>query len=284
MLRKILVDGNNVAHAAYHTSKGLRDARGRPTGMSSTFLQTLLVSRRIFDEPVDYVVAWDSQNSWRKSVFPDYKANRTWSNDKDLEYAFEILKEEVLPALGVHQVWAVREDGMGLEADDIAALYFYTDECTMFVSSDKDWLQLHKEDQTKIYRTVQKRLVTTDEEFEDETGYPTPYLMRACRAITGEKGDNIPGLDGVGVKTALKYMRGESISQTASQRIQAWLNDPEGYNRSYQLFSLEPKCIPTEPTYRAVQAARDHGQAVRALESISAASMVRNNFVSMMWS
>ena len=285
----VVVDGNNISHAAFHTSQNMRDSRGRPTGMTVTFLSMLLSARKAFNFPCEFVVAWDGRNCWRKGLYSEYKANRKSEPDTDYQWSRESL-EELLPSLGIHQVRAncqFKGDTYGLEADDIAALYIYTNQTRTLVSSDKDWLQLWDEDgdPVRIYRSVQKHLIETQEDFQEATGYSSVEEMRFCKALTGESGDNIPGIKGVGTVTARKFYHNEIAAEKPVYRtITSWLEDPLGYPRSYALWSLDLECIPKEPYYMGVNGTKNAEMAHNALDNIEASKLISQRIWDKLWS
>lgn len=290
MSNVVLVDGNNLFHAGWHTTQGLRDSRGRPTGAAVTFLTQLAGIRRTLKTNLPFLVAWDRTPEWRTLIYPEYKGNRdrsSGSDNSDFNWAKELLLE-ALPKMGVLQIsgYIDRDDiRYGIEADDIASIYAHTGQAHILISSDKDWLQLiGAQPETQIYRQIQKTLVATPEQFHEATGYPTTEIYRKAKALTGESGDNIPGLLGIGPKTALKWLMNEKVSSAVNEKIDEWVSNPEGFNRSYKLFSLDIRDIPVGSIqYVTVDAVRDAKEAEACLSGLGAHQKVTNRLWEQVW-
>ena len=154
------------------------------------------------------IVCADGGSTYRKEIYPEYKANRKERYAEQTEQEakeFEMFMAEFQDTLTLikqkYPVFHFR----GVEADDIAAyitLNFDFDDCWL-VSSDKDWdLLIH--DKVSRFSTVTRKETTVhnwDEHYDFEI---EDYITFKC--LTGDKGDNVPGVPGVGPKRAVQLM------------------------------------------------------------------------------
>ena len=154
------------------------------------------------------IVCADGGSSYRKDIFPEYKANRKerFADQTELEAKeFEMFMAEFQDTLTLikekYPVFHFR----GVEADDIAAYITQSidyDECWL-ISSDKDW-DLLISDKVSRFSTVTRKETTVhnwDEHYDFEI---EDYITFKC--LTGDKGDNVPGVPGVGPKRAVQLM------------------------------------------------------------------------------
>jgi DNA polymerase-1 len=212
-----LVDGNSYVYRAYYAIKGLTDSRGRPTGAVFGFTKTLLkmIKER---NPDGLIVSFDTPHpTERHEIFEDYKAHRPATPDELIEQAPFV--REVLEAMRISVF-----EMPGFEADDvIATLAMRAVEMEMnvyIVSSDKDMLQL-VDDRIKVYDPI-KDVVLNEEHVRGKFGVP-PERVTEFMALVGDSADNIPGVKGVGEKTAKKLLgQFESIDEMIAhpERIQ----------------------------------------------------------------
>ena len=158
------------------------------------------------EEPTHVAAAFDvSRKTFRSEMFPEYKAQRSKSPD---EFNGQVdLTKEVLDALGI-PVMAIE----GYEADDIIATLATQAEAqgykVLVVTGDRDSLQLVDDSVTVLYprKGVSELTRFTPEEVEKKYGLtPTQYPDYA--ALRGDPSDNLPGIPGVGEKTASKWIR-----------------------------------------------------------------------------
>ena len=154
------------------------------------------------------IVCADGGSSYRKEIFPEYKANRKerFADQTEQEAReFEMFMAEFQDTLTLlkerHPVFHFR----GVEADDIAAYITQKidyDECWL-ISSDKDW-DLLISDKVSRFSTVTRKETTVhnwDEHYDFEI---EDYISFKC--LCGDKGDNVPGVPGVGPKRAVQLM------------------------------------------------------------------------------
>jgi len=203
--RLLLIDAGSIIHPAYHVMRDLATAEGFPTGAIYGFARTLLKLMR--DYSSEYVaVAFDSKGETvRHRRFEEYKANRPPMDD---ELAVQIPKiKELLEAWGIPSF--AKE---GYEADDIIATLAGAAQRqglpVLIVSGDKDLMQL-VDDGIKVLkpaRPPRQEVELLDRSgVEEYLGVP-PELVADYLALVGDKVDNVPGVPGVGEKTARKLL------------------------------------------------------------------------------
>jgi len=154
------------------------------------------------------IVCADGGSSYRKEIFPEYKANRkerfadqTEQEAKEFEMFMAEFQDTLTLIKEKYPVFHFR----GVEADDIAAYITQSidyDECWL-ISSDKDW-DLLISDKVSRFSTVTRKETTVhnwDEHYDFEI---EDYITFKC--LTGDKGDNVPGVPGVGPKRAVQLM------------------------------------------------------------------------------
>ncbi len=154
------------------------------------------------------IVCADGGSSYRKEIFPEYKANRkerfadqTEQEAKEFEMFMAEFQDTLTLIKEKYPVFHFR----GVEADDIAAYITQNidyDECWL-ISSDKDW-DLLISDKVSRFSTVTRKETTVhnwDEHYDFEI---EDYITFKC--LTGDKGDNVPGVPGVGPKRAVQLM------------------------------------------------------------------------------
>src|SRR5256714_10015945 len=191
-----LVDGSHTIFRAYHALPHLSTRQGVPT--SAVYGFTTMPLKAIREgEPTHIAVAFDEEaKQARSEIYADYKATRG-PMPEDLAPQFPLVRR-VLEALDVPAV------GMpGWEADDVIATLTKRARKEGFevvvVTGDKDLLQL-VEDGVRCYDTMYERWYGP-REVEEKWGVP-PAKVADLLALTGDKIDNVPGIPGVGEKTA----------------------------------------------------------------------------------
>lgn len=198
--RLVLVDGSAVFHRGYHAIPHLSNAEGIPT--NATYGFTTIMLKMLADlKPKYAIVTWDkSSDTFRKKLYPQYKAHRKKQPD-DL-YAQIPYAKEVTEALGLP--WVELEN---YEADDIIGTLGRKAEEqgleTIIVTGDLDELQLIDAN-TKVY-TMRRGFTDTaiyDLEALKERYGVSPQQFIDLKALKGDTSDNIPGVAGIGEKTA----------------------------------------------------------------------------------
>jgi DNA polymerase-1 len=204
--RLLLLDGHSLAYRAFYALpvENFNTATGQPTNAVYGF--TSMLANTLRDEqPTHLAVAFDvSRRTWRYDEFPEYKANRTKTPD---EFRSQVeLIGELLDAMSVKR-FAVD----GYEADDVIATLATQAEAlgyeVLIVTGDRDSLQLVTEHITVLYPTkgVSELTRFTPEKVEEKYGL-TPRQYPDFAALRGDPSDNLPGIPGVGEKTAAKWI------------------------------------------------------------------------------
>ncbi|MFT4126012.1 MAG: DNA polymerase I [Gordonia sp. (in: high G+C Gram-positive bacteria)] len=203
----MLLDGHSLAYRAFYAlpAENFRTATGQVTNAVYGFT-SMLINLLRDEQPTHIAAAFDvSRQTFRAEMYPEYKAQRSKSPD---EFRGQVeLTKEVLDALGITAL-AIE----GYEADDIIATLATQAEAEGFrvliVTGDRDSLQLVDEAVTVLYpkRGVSELTRFTPDEVEKKYGLtPTQYPDYA--ALRGDPSDNLPGIPGVGEKTASKWIR-----------------------------------------------------------------------------
>ena len=177
----------------------LKNKEGFPTGMLTGFMNFIASLGKEF--PTDYIAfAIDSEHSFRKELYKDYKANRKEAPDAlklQLPIAIDLIEKMGFKMIKID----------GFESDDIiASLAKKASQKGIkvkIISSDKDMYQLLDEN-ISIYDPSKKKEITKKECFEKFGVYPQNFID--FQALVGDSSDNIPGVKGVGVKTAAKLI------------------------------------------------------------------------------
>ncbi|WP_311482302.1 DNA polymerase I [uncultured Anaerococcus sp.] len=201
----MLIDGSSLIFRAFFALPNLSNNDGVMTNGVYGFLT---MYRNAFDKyKPDYVlVAFDrSSKTFRNDEYKDYKANRD-KTPNELSYQFGILKD-VLDSMGVKYT-----DLDGFEADDIVGTYARmakeAGDRAVLITGDRDYLQL-VDDDILVYLTkkgVSDTVEYTVDKIKEEYGI-TPKQLIDVKGLMGDKSDNIPGVDGIGEKRALDFIR-----------------------------------------------------------------------------
>ena len=218
-----LIDGSGYIFRAYYALPPLsRKSDGLPTGAVNgfcTMLYKLLEDSRSDDsknKPTHFVVIFDSaRKNFRNEIYKDYKANRTEAPE-DLAPQFEYIRKSV-EAFNVTSA-----EMLNYEADDLIATY--TDKIikkgakVTIVSGDKDLMQLVKPG-VRLYDPMKSR-VLGNKEVKEKFGVE-PSKVVDVQALAGDSSDNVPGVPGIGIKTAAelinKYKSLETLLEKAHE-------------------------------------------------------------------
>ena len=208
-MRLLLVDGHYYAYRSFFAIQGLKNSKGEPTNAVFGFVKAL--RKMLADLKPDLVgVVWDAGLPERRmELLPSYKQQREETPD-DLDVQFAVI-EEAVAALGAHNL-SLEEH----EADDLIAAYAAAarkDKADIIIATnDKDIYAL-VEGKTRIYSTNKSDVGESKDGFallgsaevEAKWGVP-PEKIPDVLALTGDAVDNIPGVEGVGPKTAAKLV------------------------------------------------------------------------------
>lgn len=208
-MKTLLIDGNYLGHLSFHTMGDLTSDDGLPSGVVFGFLSRCVELGHRFTTN-RFVFCWDSPNSVRREQYPQYKAQRREKSPEERERytilytQINALKNDLLPRIG----WKNQLEQDGLEADDV--LTACARECSdqsIIVTSDEDLFQCLNEDKVRIYNPGKRRLWNETEFISEYNIIPSQWAM--VKALAGCTSDNVPGVMGVGEKTALRFLRAE---------------------------------------------------------------------------
>ena len=218
-----LIDGSGYIFRAYYALPPLtRKSDGLPTGAVSGFCSMLFKlledskSNENKQKPTHFAVIFDSaRKTFRNEIYNDYKANRSEAPD-DLAPQFEYIRKSVL-AFNLPSV-----DLANYEADDLIATY--VDQIlekgakVTIVSSDKDLMQLFKKN-VRIFDPMKNKFIS-EEDIQNKFGVDSSKVIDV-QALAGDSSDNVPGVPGIGVKTAAelinKYGTLEKLLNSANE-------------------------------------------------------------------
>ena len=218
-----LIDGSGYIFRAYYALPPLtRKSDGLPTGAVSGFCSMLFKlledskSSENKQKPTHFAVIFDSaRKTFRNEIYSKYKANRTEAPD-DLAPQFEYIRKSVL-AFNLPSV-----DLINYEADDLIATY--VDQIlkkgakVTIVSSDKDLMQLYTKD-VRIFDPMKNKFIS-EEDVQKKFGVDSSKVIDV-QALAGDTSDNVPGVPGIGVKTAAelinKYGNLEKLLKSAHE-------------------------------------------------------------------
>jgi len=203
-----LIDGSGYIFRAYYALPPLsRKSDGLPTGAVSGFCSMLFKlledskSDQNLQKPTHFAVIFDSaRKTFRNEIYSDYKANRSEAPD-DLAPQFEYIRKSVL-AFNLPSV-----DLPNYEADDLIATY--VDQIlkkgakVTIVSSDKDLMQLYKKN-VRIFDPMKNKFITEEDVFK-KFGVDASKVIDV-QSLAGDSSDNVPGVPGIGVKTAAELI------------------------------------------------------------------------------
>lgn len=206
MKKIVLIDGNNLMFRSYYATAYagnlMKNSKGFVTNALYGF--TNMMNKIIHEEEFSYIlVAFDKGKTFRHDTYSLYKAGRI-ETPADLKSQFPKAKE-MLDAMGIK--WYETD---GYEADDIigtlSKMACEDDYETLIVSSDRDLLQLINDKVTvKLLKTKDYIMMTRDA-FVSEYNLE-PIKIIDLKGLQGDKSDNIPGVKGIGEKTALKLLQ-----------------------------------------------------------------------------
>jgi DNA polymerase-1 len=203
-----LIDGSGYIFRAYYALPPLtRKSDGLPTGAVSGFCSMLFKlledskSNENLQKPTHFAVIFDSaRKTFRNEIYSDYKANRSEAPD-DLAPQFEYIRKSVL-AFNLPSVELIN-----YEADDLIATY--TDKIlkegakVTIISSDKDLMQLYKKN-VRIFDPMKNKFIS-EEDVINKFGVDSSKVIDV-QALAGDSSDNVPGVPGIGVKTAAELI------------------------------------------------------------------------------
>ena len=282
-----LVDGSSYIFRAYWQSmnqdaKYNRRSDGVPTGAVRMFcimLWRILAEMKPDERPTHLAVVFDkSEQTFRTKLYPDYKAHRPDPPD-DLRPQFPLIRDAVrafdLPSIEM----------LGYEADDLIATYVREARAAgatvTIVASDKDLMQLVG-DGVVLYDTMKDRRIDIPEVIE-KFGVP-PGKVIEVQALIGDSTDNVPGVPGIGPKTAAQLiseygdletllLRASEIKQ--DKRRQALIDNADKARLSKQLVTLDDRVKLEVPLADLAVHEPDYKRLVSFLKAMEFTTLVR---------
>ncbi|MDA9179315.1 DNA polymerase I [Candidatus Pelagibacter ubique] len=203
-----LIDGSGYIFRAYYALPPLtRKSDGLPVGAVSGFCSMLFKlledskSNENLQKPTHFAVIFDAaRKTFRNEIYSDYKANRSEAPD-DLAPQFEYIRKSVV-AFNLPSV-----DLPNYEADDLIATYveqiLAKGAKVTIVSSDKDLMQLYRKD-VRIFDPMKNKFITP-EDIVTKFGVSSEKVIDV-QSLAGDSSDNVPGVPGIGVKTAAELI------------------------------------------------------------------------------
>ena len=245
MDKLLIVDGNSIANRAFYALPFLSNHNGQPSGAVFGFANILI---KIIGElsPTHLVIAFDhARKTFRNEIYPEYKMQRK-STPEELISQFPLIKQ-MLSAMNIKTI-----EESGIEADDIIGSISKSCDCTKIIlSGDRDLLQLI-DDNTSVWLTKKgvSEVDKVDKNKIKEEFEITPEQVIELKALMGDTSDNIPGVSGVGEKTAKAlileygsldnvYNNIESIRPKLQEKL---INDKEIAYISKTLATIKTDC------------------------------------------
>ncbi len=244
--RAILVDGNNLLFRSYYatayTGNLMKNSKGIPTNGLYGFVN--MINKIINEEKPEYMmIAFDKGHNFRKDLYENYKDGRIETPD-DLKVQFPIAKE-LCDLMGIKYI-----ELDNYEADDIIGTFAkMADEDKNYnatiISSDKDLLQLIS-DEVDVKLLKQKDYIMMNKQTFFETYGLEPIKMIDIKSLMGDSSDNIPGVKGIGEKTALTLLQKygsldgvyEHIDEISGKTKEKLVNDKDNAYFSYKLATI----------------------------------------------
>lgn len=214
-MQLLLIDANNIGYASmYIPALSSLSHEGQATGGILGVIQSAMRLIQKFPGSVPFLL-WDGHASWRKDILPEYKANRKDPAQQEVAQSWErqrAIASILFLHLGIPQIRAA-----DAEADDLAGFLTRaidrsgqsTVRRIALASGDTDWWQAISPKVTWL-SPITDKLVTLDSLRSDQVKdgpFLSPDEYLEAKIIAGDSSDNIPGVSGVGLKTACKLLR-----------------------------------------------------------------------------
>ncbi len=283
MEKIILVDGNNLLFRSYYATayngSMMSNSKGFPTNALFGFAN--MMNKIVLEEKPTYmIVAFDKGKTFRHAEYKDYKGGRSETPD-ELKMQFPKAKE-MLTYMGIRYY-----EIDNYEADDILGTFAtYCDKDPNFVgtiiSSDKDLLQLISDD-VDMKLLKQKDYIRYNKKTFHEAYGIDPIHVIDLKALMGDPSDNIPGVRGVGEKTALKMLQDYGTLDGVYEHLDAFTpkmrekleTSKEDAYMSYHLATIV-RDVPMEISMEDVKCGvKDHEQLNHLYEELEFYSFLR---------
>ena len=258
--RAILIDGNNLLFRSYYATAYngnlMKNSKGFPTNALFGFIN--MMNKIINEEKPEYImVAFDTGHNFRKDLCDTYKDGRI-ETPNDLKIQFPVAKK-ICTLLGIKYI-----ECDNYEADDIIGTFArMADEDKNYnatiISSDKDLLQLIS-DEVDVKLLKQKDYILMNQETFFEYYGIKPIRMIDLKALMGDSSDNIPGVKGIGEKTALslltKYDNLDNLynhlDELTPRTREKLIEDKDSAYFSYKLATIY-KEVPFDYTFESIK-------------------------------
>lgn len=246
MKKVILVDGNNLLFRSYYatayTGNIMKNSKGFPTNAIYGFIN--MINKIINEEKPEYMmIAFDKGKTFRHDKYQSYKDGRS-ETPQELKDQFPVAKK-ICEAMGIHYF-----EIDNYEADDIIGTFAKEvnknpDFIATIISSDKDLLQLIT-DEVDVKLLKQTGFIRMDKNLFKETYGVDPIGMIDLKALMGDSSDNIPGVKGIGEKTAISLLSKyqtldnlyEHIDEVSGKTKEKLLNDKENAYMSQDIATI----------------------------------------------
>ena len=260
MKKVILIDGNNLLFRSYYatsyTGNVMKNSKGVPTNAVYGFIN--MVNKIINEESPKYImIAFDKGKTFRHDKYKAYKDGRS-ETPEELKIQFPIAKE-ICEAMGIHYF-----EIDNYEADDIIGTFAdkvdkTTDYTATIISSDKDLLQLIT-DKIDVKLLKQTGFIRMNKETFIETYHVPPIGMIDLKALMGDPSDNIPGVKGIGEKTAITLLSKyqtldnlyEHIDEISGKTKEKLLNDKDNAYMSQDIATIY-KEVPIDTDFNHIE-------------------------------
>ena len=209
----VLVDGSSYLYRAFHALPPLTNSKGKPTGAVKGVINMMRRLQKDYPESAIAVIFDAKGKTFRDDIYSDYKANRPPMPDElrsQIEPIHQIIKAMGMPLVSIE----------GVEADDVIGTYAVQasaqQQPVVISTGDKDIAQLVNEHISLVNTMTDTQLDRAG--VIAKFGIP-PELIIDYLALLGDKSDNIPGVPGVGEKTALALLQGLGGLESIYQRL-----------------------------------------------------------------
>jgi DNA polymerase-1 len=250
MGRLLIVDGHAYAYRAFHAIRELRSPGGQPTNAIYGFVK-MLAKMRLVVEPTHLIVVWDGGlSAERMAALPEYKAQRP-----EMPADLKPQLDGMVSYLQAARIASVCREGV--EADDyIASLARRAADAglpVVIASADKDFMQLVSGQIGLLNPNDKTETIWADEQVRKKTGV-NPSQVVDWLSLIGDSVDNIPGVPGVGPKTATELLNRfgsvdalyERLSEVKAEKLRANLRAAESAVRRNQRLVRLPDDLPCD--------------------------------------
>lgn len=242
MNKVVVIDGNSLVNRAFYALPPLATSKGKIYNAVFGFVN-IIIKLALESKPTHMVVAFDAgKKTFRNDLYKEYKANRKGMPNELAEQMTPL--KELLKKMGIKVL-----EKQGIEADDIiGTLSKHLDYPTVIVTGDRDCLQLIDE-KTEVWLTkhgISEIVSMNERQLKEETGL-IPSQIIDLKSLMGDSSDNIPGVAGIGPKTATdllaKYQTLDGVYNHIAEisgKVQEKLKQSEEIARlSYKLATID---------------------------------------------